>query len=205
MSSNQGQQAQGQQAPPPPTQPTPPFVPTAPKMGGIDKVDADKHVPWTGGKPLYDWTGLVTPTAQPSKPLQYRSPGALGVKSYTFRTEGLKSKINRTSELEVFCTNVWDHLKECGMDTIAYLPDPANPLEMQSVVMNHGRFTLDYVTAESAKIQVNWDKYDQNNDGDAKQFLLNSLKPDFKRHIKQIVEDTDSFAVLWITIMRKKH
>ena len=129
----------------------------------------------------------------------------MGVKSYTFRTEELKTKISRNSEIEEVCTNVWDHLKECGMDTIAYLPDPANPLKMQSVVMNHGRFTLDYTTTASTMIQMNWDSYDHNNDGDAKQFLLNSLKPDFKRHIQQIVDVTDSFAVLWITIMHKKH
>ena len=35
--------------------------------------------------------------------------------------------------------------------------------------------------------------------------MLNSLKADFKRNIKQIVESTDTFAMIWIPIMRKLH
>ena len=181
----------------------PHFIPMAPKMGGIDNVDTDKYVPWTGGKPLPNWTALENSIGQPSRPLQYRASGSAGVKSYTFRTAGLKQKFNKTSELEVFCTSVWDHLQECGMDTIAYLPDPANSSQMQSVVVNHGRFSLEYATEQSKKIQLSWDRFDKNNDGDAKQFLLNSLKFDFKRNIKQIVSEDASFAVLWITIMTK--
>ena len=36
-------------------------------------------------------------------------------------------------------------------------------------------------------------------------FLLNPIKADFKRNIKQIVEFIDTFAVIWITVMRKMY
>ena len=142
-------------------------------------------------------------TTHAPKPTQYRALGSAGVKSYAYRTEGLKHKFDKSGNLEVFCTNVWEHLQECGMDTIAYLPDPAAPETMMSVVKNHGRFNTSYTKLESTRLQQKWDRYDRNNDGDAKAFLLASLKADFKRHITQIVEPDDSFAIIWITVMRK--
>ena len=81
------------------------------------------------------------------------------------------------------------------MDTIAYLPDPAAPTTMLSVVKNHGRFNQSYTKLESTRLQQQWDRYDRSNDGDAKGFLLASLKADFKRHITQIVDSDDSFLI----------
>ena len=77
-----------------------------PKMGGIETIESDKQMAWTGGKPKHDWSGLEDKTNQPSKPLQYRAQGSAGVKFYTFRTEGLKHKFDKSGNLEVFCTNV---------------------------------------------------------------------------------------------------
>ena len=93
-----------------------------PIMGGKDNVDNDREMAWTGGKPKHDWTELAKATTQASKPTQYRAQGSAGVKSYTYRTEGLKHKFDKSGNLEVFCTNVWEHLQECDMDIIAYLP-----------------------------------------------------------------------------------
>ena len=131
-----------------------PFSPKTPKIGGIAQVDTDKQVAWTGGKPNVEWTDLDKDALKvPTKPTQYRSNGTADVKSYTYRTEGLKVKFDKSSDLETFCTSVWEHLEECGMDSITYLPDPADSKEMKSVVMNHGRFTQSYAAAESRKLK----------------------------------------------------
>ena len=122
-----------------------PFSPTTPKIGGIDQVDSDKQLAWTGGKPNQYWSDLDKDALRvPTKPTQYRSHGTTDVKSYTYRTAGLKAKFDKSSDLETFCTSVWEHLEECGMDTITYLHDPADKEKMTSVVMNHGRFTMSY-------------------------------------------------------------
>ena len=126
-----------------------PYTPITPKIGGIDPVDNDKQLAWTGGKPNKYWNDLDKVALRvPTKPTQYRSHGTTDVKSYTYRTAGLKAKFDKSSDLETFCTSVWEHLEECGMDTITYLHDPADKEKMTSVVMNHGRFTMNYTLIE---------------------------------------------------------
>ena len=127
-------------------------------------------------------------------------------RSHTYRTAGLKAKFDKSSDLETFCTSVWEHLEECGMDTITYLHDPADKEKMTSVVMNHGRFTMSYTLSESKELKKNeWDEYDKSNDLNAKLFLFNSLKPALKKSIQQVTKPEDTFAIVWIKIMRKKH
>ena len=66
---------------------------TKPIMGGKDTVENNKEMAWTGGKPKHDWSELDTTTHAP-KPTQYRALGSAGVKSYAYRTEGLKHKFD---------------------------------------------------------------------------------------------------------------
>ena len=40
------------------------FMPTKPKYGGIREVYKDSFVPWTGGEPKGNWSGLANPTAE---------------------------------------------------------------------------------------------------------------------------------------------
>ena len=47
----------------------------------------------------------------------------------------------------IFCTKVHDHLKDTGMDSISYLPDPHDHMDMLLVVNNYSHFTLEYVIA----------------------------------------------------------
>ena len=52
--------------------------------------------------------------------------GSSSIKGYTSRTKGLRTKFNKDGELESFVTDVMGHMKQTGMDTISYLPDPAD-------------------------------------------------------------------------------
>ena len=52
-------------------------------------------------------------------------------------------KFSKDGELESFVTDVMDHMKQTGLDTITYLPDPASKKKMTTVIEHHGRFTLE--------------------------------------------------------------
>ena len=49
------------------------------------------------------------------------------------------------ADSQIFCNKVHDHLKDTSMDSISYLPDPHNPMDMLSVVDHYSCFTLEYV------------------------------------------------------------
>ena len=97
------------------------------------KIGKDDYMPWTGGKPKMDWTGLDVTRSMISA-LQYRPVGSSSIKGYTSRTRGLRTKFNKDGELECFVTDVMDHMKQTGLDTITYLPEPADEDIMTTVV-----------------------------------------------------------------------
>ena len=173
-------------------------------MGGIIQIGKDDYMPHTGGKPNALWTGLEFVGARISV-LQYRPIGSLSIKGYSARTKGLRTKFNKDGELESFVTDVMEHMKQTGMDTISYLHDPADKdkavdkKEMTTVIEHHGRFTLDYTKEASKVVKLKWDGYDEQNDADAVLFLLNSLNNTFKKGIQHIITETDTFTVILIT------
>ncbi|KAI2512073.1 hypothetical protein MHU86_2361 [Fragilaria crotonensis] len=92
--------------------------------------------PGPEGKPLAGWIGL-----DPSASDELTSPNQLrpvhagaSQKGYNYRRTGLPTPFSPTSSLIDFQNAVWDHLTDCGMDSIAYLPDPENELLMTNVV-----------------------------------------------------------------------
>ena len=118
--------------------------PDKPIMGNIINLAKDDWSAWTGGKPVADWTGL-----DPSVPDEVTSPNQLrpvnasaSQKAYNFRRTGITIPFTPTSSLVDFQNAVWDHLTDCGMDTIAYLPDPEDPKLMTNVVKSHSRYTI---------------------------------------------------------------
>ena len=179
------------------------WIPKSPTMGGLILVGKDDYMAWTGGKPNVEWTSLVVKNTRNVSAPQYRPIGHKSIQPHIHRVRGLKNKFERSSELEVFVTNVAEHLKKNGLDTIAYLRDPADKTKMLSVVEHHGRFTLPYTIAESDRVVYQWDEYDRNNDDEAIQFLWDLLQADFKKSIQQLMKDDSTFAKVWITIMRK--
>ena len=65
-------------------------------------------------------------------------------KGYNYRRTGLTTQFTptRSSLVDFFQNAVWEHLTDCGMDTIAYLPDPEDSLMMTNVVKSHSRYTV---------------------------------------------------------------
>ena len=61
------------------------------------------------------------------------------------------------------------HLKDNGLNTIAYLPDPSNTTQVASVITDHGRF--DYKEdskKENEHLTNSFNKYDIQIDKDVK-------------------------------------
>jgi hypothetical protein len=119
--------------------PTTVLMPPTPKMGGVVQTSKDEWSAWTGGKPKADWSGL-----DPSAPTVYETPNQVRATytktaqdSYNFRKTGLTDKFEKKNDLMQFADAVWEKLVDCGMDTIAYLPDPEDPTAMLLVVSNH--------------------------------------------------------------------
>jgi hypothetical protein len=180
----------------------PPVVahkPVTPTMGGIAQLDSAKFVAWTGGEPNADWTGFKVATSDFESPNQLRSTN--DVKGYNHRKLGLSTKFNKSDLLLPFKKLVQAHLKDTGLDTVAYLPDMRK--KMSYVITDHARFTLDSARAGSVAQMKSYDKYDHSNNKAAKAFLLDSLAVDLKTTITELIEDDDSFHVVWLTLMNE--
>jgi Zinc knuckle len=197
-------------APPTPTSPvaTDPVStvvkPDKPIMGNIVSLSKDDWSAWTGGKPASGWTGLDPSAADElTSPNQLRPVHAsASQKGYNYRRTGMTTTFSPTSSLVDFQNAVWDHLTDCGMDTIAYLPDPENELLMTNVVKSHSRYTIQTAKTLSATQLTLYDKYDKNNDRAAVKYVLSSLTPALMSKIKEKTEDTDSFHVIWLQLIK---
>ena len=173
-------------------------------MGGITQVGEKDFSPWTGGLPKSDWSGL-DPSAVGTRlnPNQLRPVQiTASQKGYNFRSTGLTSKFSRSSDLSTFEDSVWQHLCKTGMDTIAYVPDPINPSVMVNVVEEHGRFSVDTVNSQVAPQLLLYDVYDKNNDEAAQFFLLDSLEPDLKKEVRDLMDQGEAFPTTFLRLIQ---
>jgi hypothetical protein len=116
-------------------------------MGGLLQSTHGEFEPWTGGRPLYDWSGLdstwVTKSKSPNQPCPTSLSGAQ--KSYNYCQKGLNTSFDRGSDLSVFQTALLKKLQDTGLDTIMYMPHPKDPKGMVSVLQYYASFMLDTV------------------------------------------------------------
>ena len=135
-------------------------------MGGIDEVETDKWMPWTGsGEPLPGWTGLKDPNVN-AEPKWYRPVSvSSAAKSQHYRVEGLDVKFNRDDDLMTFQRRIDEKLHDHGLKTVAYLPSPADPNKMLNVITHHGWFNdLDQAVDDANELAKDkFDKYDKSN------------------------------------------
>jgi hypothetical protein len=164
--------------------PAPAIVVTAPIMGGLS---SDLQNVWTGGQPNHSWTALVSTAAQdPETPHQLRLAHVGHTqKTYTIRKSGLDTNFEDKHNFVRFIDQVWQHLKDTGMDIITYLPDSESPTMMVSVVHGHSCFALDYTKLVACAPAVLYDKHDKLNDKGAKLFLLDLVDIKLQTRLKQ--------------------
>ncbi|KAI2489014.1 hypothetical protein MHU86_25584 [Fragilaria crotonensis] len=131
------------------------------------------------GKPNHTWTGLDGSIAL----LEHTSPNQLrpvyvsaAQKGYNFRRTGHKISFKPSDDLISFQNVVWDHLKDTGMDSIAYLRDPTGDAKMTNVIKAHARYTVQSAKLLAEAQVQRYDKYDRTNDMAARTYcLLHSL------------------------------
>ena len=178
--------------------------PDKPKMGDLISLSKDDWSAWTGGKPSYGWMTLDRSAADELlSPNQLRPVHASSSqKGYNFRRTGMTTQFTPASSLIDFQNAIWDHFTDCGMDTIAYLTDPEDSIAMTNIIKCHSRYTIQTAKSLSASQLLRYDKYDKNNDRAAIKYLLSSLTPTLMSKIKEKVEDTDSFHIVWLQLIK---
>ena len=125
------------------TTPKSPFKPPDPKMGGLVQVKHDAYSAWTGGKPKADWSKLDETSPEYEQTTQLRP--MLNDSGFSKHCKGFKDKFCKDGDLYKFQRRLLDHLKIMGMDTITYLPDPADNVQMVNVIADHTWFNQAYV------------------------------------------------------------
>jgi hypothetical protein len=175
-------------------------------MGGVYQhvPPAGEWVAWMGGKPLLDWSGLES-NWEALTPMMYRMTAGKDTKRYQHRIKGLTTKFNSTDNLRAFCRTVMKHLCQCGMDSITYLPDPANPTEMESIVENPNKFTKEYVMTKIALYEAKYDSYDRENARSATDFVIDSLSPNLEHRVSEALRTATNpgFLLTWMTLLEK--
>jgi hypothetical protein len=169
----------------------------------LSQLSKNESAAWTGGKPKSDWSGIEDDPQTYASPNQLRPVSANAAqKSYNHRNTGPTDKYKRGDDLADFQTLVWDHLKDTGLDTVAYLRDPSDPSRMLSVVKEHSRFTLataKELSHEQAKL---YDAFDTANDGSARKFVLDSISKDLSKHVSERLLENPTFAEVWLQFIK---
>ncbi len=181
-----------------------------PKMGGIQS-EAEKTL-WTGGKPLFDWSGLDR--SEP-RALSACNPNAWRPTSgkYVFVGWNLRSGLSDPSArkfadadpnylLPAFALNVYNHFVLHGMDSILYVPSKSDPTKMINVVTQSGSLQLAHVEAMQAELSEadKYDAYDRENSTAGRMFLEAQLDPVLLEQLRLRQKFDDGAAVTWMRI-----
>ena len=179
--------------------PTSTPLPKKPIMGGI-KAFPGYSEPWTGGKPLPDWSGL-DPSNLAYNPNFIRSDNPKAASAYNRRQEGLyKDKDNTMKfavgkDLDSFCKRLLAIFTDYGMDTICYRKDPdKDPPEMINILKYYPRLNKAIMLKDSSWYSSKFDSYDKANDSAAIRYLLNSLDEVLRTRIESKIKDEYLFA-----------
>jgi hypothetical protein len=96
-------------------------------MGNLVQSSKDEWNAWTGRKPKPSWVGLKDSTTTYEWPNQLRSTyPSSAQKGYNYSKKGLEMKFGKKDNLTLFQKHLLKRLVDCGMDSIAYIEDPAN-------------------------------------------------------------------------------
>ena len=185
-------------------------TPTVPIMGGI-AYSGGYPVPWTGGKPKSDWSGLDSSNFDQKNPNLLRNSGEKSSYNYNARRNGLytdepTSKYKKGDDLDYFITKVRAALLDHGLDTICYRKDPVDLTTVIDTLEAYARLNNDVMSKQSSWFQQQFDSYDKKNDESAKLFLLNSLEDTLKKRIETKIQDSMTFVdVFFVFLKNQRH
>ena len=182
--------------------------PTTPLMGGLRETSKGTYTAWCGGIPKHDWSGLLVPETKEKKvlvtPSMYRSTSVTSqAKAYVYRSSGLEEKFHKDADRQMFYADVMARLKDTGLDTITYLPDPVDNNKMISVVNTSARFSVESATKLVQEQLKKYDEYDLENDKAAVSFLLKSLETSLKKKVMERMSNPEEcFPIVWMKFLK---
>ena len=180
--------------------------PANPVMGTTEETypGSESYYYAFGGAPKGDWSGIKDPSARLVSDMCCRPTDRVsGQKGTIARQKGLEAKYSQGVKLSDFQKQVMDHLKDFGLDTVSYLPDPqgnSRSLDVLSVVSHHARFTgnMEKSIQSCKDISTKYDPWDKRHDNEAVKFLMNSLDTSVKEGFDSFQEEGDTFTATWL-------
>ena len=175
--------------------------------GDLVQVKYDEYSPWTGGKPLADWSGLDFDTTKPNpankdheqssqlRPMKNSS-------GFDDRCAGFELKFKRSDDLYKFQRKLLDHFVTRGMDTITYLTDPSDSTEVINILTQHSRVTHEYVKQTAPLQAAKYDAYDCSNDRATRRCLLDSLEASLQSQVEDRIPDNATFLHVWMLLIQ---
>ncbi|KAI2509217.1 hypothetical protein MHU86_5227 [Fragilaria crotonensis] len=141
------------------------------------------------------------PAPSSSKPLVPSLGNHFAQKGYNFRRTGHKISFKPSDDLISFQNVVWDHLKDTGMDSIAYLRDPTDDAKMTNVIKAHARYTVQSAKLLAEAQVQRYDKYDGPTIWQPGPIcLLHSTE--LSNKVTEKLDDSDSFPVVWLQFLK---
>ena len=178
------------------------FMPTKPKFGGNKEVYKDSFVPWKGGEPQGDWSGLANLTVEVELN-QYRPTSATSAgKAQRSQPLGLTPPFEKSYGLQLLKMNVNQHMNKFGLFSLKYLLHPNNDTKVVNVINNHGLFDKKKGVANGNKMSTKlYDCYERASQRDGIMFLTNLIIPMLKLKLLQTCHDSVSFIAYWFTLI----
>ena len=174
-----------------------------PIMGDLVEMPSGDLIPWCGAHPNSEWTGPDKSASKTVHPGQYRNPQISSAqKAHSLRIQGLQPKFKASDNRITFEQKVLEHLELHGLFSVSCVPNPANQQEMISCVTNHPRLHVKRLPELIAPQLRKYDKYDHNNDSEAKMYLLNSIHEDLATELRSVTTKDDPFPYLYLHLMK---
>ena len=105
------------------------------------------------------------------------------------------------SDVIRWVTDFTVNIKNKGLDTIAYAPDPLEPTKMRFVIEEYHRFDRQSIK-KAVEYQIEcYDEYDKRNNLAACNVLLNSLENGLYKKISNDISDNENFCVMYLKVI----
>ena len=152
------------------------------------------------------WAGVVKPVYESATQARPRG-GSSATKGECYRRQGLEPQLSLKGKtlhsFNYFRDKLVEHAECHGMDTILYLPDPADTTRMIIITTYYSKFTIDSARDAMTKLTPLWDQCDWRNNRDLMACLMNSLDSRSEQLVLDHKLDTDdTFVVIWMIMLR---
>ena len=88
------------------------------------------------------------------------------------------------------------------MDSITYLPDPAEPTTVVNIITHHTHFTTDGFKLAAPVQATKYDLYDRTNDSAARFALVDCFDNALCLEIKERIPDDPTFHIVWMMLVQ---